>query len=95
MTRNTSSSAESIALAIELDWHPGIALAYGTMADWFIPSIHNTLRAQKIVVPFDLLVKGDTRKWDRTQWYSTQQSPAEFLAILMTGYEQAYSKDGP
>jgi putative intracellular protease/amidase len=86
---------QSVALIMELDWHPSTALARGTMADRFIPNIRSALRAQKVVEPFDLFVKGDNSNWERTQWYLNQQSPAELFAILKTAYEEAYSKDGP
>jgi putative intracellular protease/amidase len=88
-------NAESVALEMELDWHPDTALVRGTQADRMIPSIYRALKAQKVADPFDHVMKGDKNRWERTLWYATDQSAADLFAIVKAAYENAYALEGP
>jgi putative intracellular protease/amidase len=90
-----AGAGQSVALAMEYDWRPNGSYVRGTMADRLIPSIYRALAALKIGDPIDDTIKGDNNSWDKTVWFSTKQSPAEFFAMVKTAYENAYSLDGP
>jgi putative intracellular protease/amidase len=88
-------AGQSAALFIEYDRRQNDTYRRGAMADQLVPSIHPSLSALGISEPFDVNYKGDQDSWEKTLWFSAQQSPPEFFAMVKTAYKKAYSLEGP
>lgn len=85
------AAAQSVALAMELDWHPEGEYVRGTMADRLIPLVDFSAFAEWVAGRRN----GDNDRWEKTMWLNSKLSAAELFGTMQAAYEKAYAADGP
>jgi putative intracellular protease/amidase len=85
------SAAQSVALAIEHDWHHAGGYVRGTMADRLIPGADFTAFAQSVASRRN----GDNDRWEKTMWLKSKLSAQELFGRMQSAYEKAYAAQGP
>jgi putative intracellular protease/amidase len=85
------AAAQSVALAMELDWHHEGGYVRGTMADRLIPGADFSAFGESVASRRN----GDNDRWEKTMWLKSRISAAELFSRIQSAYEKAYAKDGP
>jgi putative intracellular protease/amidase len=81
---------QSVALAMELDWHPNGGLVRGKMADRVLA--RPDLNAVGTLEDFRL--KGDDDHWEIDRWLTTKLPATELFDAVKTAYEKAFMLQG-
>jgi hypothetical protein len=84
------AAAQSVALAMELDWHHQGGYVRGTMADRLIPDADFSAFGESVASRRN----GDNDRWEKTMWLKSRISAAELFGRIQSAYEKAYAKDG-
>lgn len=83
-------TAESVALAIEYDWHPQGGYVRAALADRLIPSIDFAAIGE----PAGITQKGDKDHWSVTGRFTSQLSAPELTGALKAALEKGYATEG-